>query len=77
MATPMTVSTAGAAAAPPEDLKMVLNLAESVLIGDVVSPPLDGGALDLDGAATVAADQVVVVAHRAAPVGGFAVVGAD
>ena len=56
---------------------MVLNLAESMLVGDVVSPPLDGGAFDLDGAATVAADQVVVVAHRAAPVGGFAVVGAD
>ena len=56
---------------------MVLNLAESVLVGDVVGPPLDGGAFDLDGAAAVAAHEVVVVAHRAAPVGGFAVVGSD
>jgi hypothetical protein len=56
---------------------MVLNLAEPVLVGDVVGPPLDGGAFDLNGAAAVAADQVMVMAHRAAPVGGFAVVGAD
>ena len=56
---------------------MVLNVAESVLVGDVVGPPLDGGAFDLDGASAVAADEVVVVAHRAASVGGFAVVGAD
>jgi hypothetical protein len=41
---------------------MVLNLAEPVLVGDLVGPPLDGGAFDLDGAATVAADEVVVVA---------------
>ena len=65
----------GAAAAPAEDLKMVLNVAESVLVGDVVGPPLDGGAFDLDGASAVAADEVVV-AHRATSVSGFAVVGA-
>jgi hypothetical protein len=67
----------GAAAAPAEDLQMVLNVAEPVLVGDVVCPSLDGWAFDLDGAAAVAADEVVVVAHRAASVGGFAVVGAD
>jgi hypothetical protein len=47
------------------------------LVGDVVGPPFDGGAFYLDGASAVAADEVVVVAHGAAPVGGFAVVGAD
>jgi hypothetical protein len=56
---------------------MVLDVAEPVLVGDVVGPPLDGGAFDLDGASAVAADEVVVVPHRAASVGGFAVVGAD
>jgi hypothetical protein len=56
---------------------MVLDVAKAVLVGDVVGPPLDGGAFDLDGASAVAADEVVVVAHRAASVGGFAVAGAD
>jgi hypothetical protein len=56
---------------------MVLNVAKPMLVSDVVGPPLDSGALDLDGTAAVAADEVVVVAHRAASVGGFAVVGAD
>jgi hypothetical protein len=56
---------------------MVLNLAEPVLVGDVVGPPLDGRALDLDSASTVTADEVVVVPHRAASVGSFAVAGAD
>jgi hypothetical protein len=56
---------------------MVLDVAKAVLVGDVVGPPLDGGAFDLHGAAAVAADQVMVMAHRAAPVGGFAVVGSD
>jgi hypothetical protein len=56
---------------------MVLDVAKPMLIGDVVGPPLNGGAFDLDGASAVAADKVVVVAHRAAAVGGFAVAGAD
>jgi hypothetical protein len=56
---------------------MMLNLAKPVFVGDVVGPPLDGGAFDLDGAAAVAADEVVVVPHRAASVGSFAVAGAD
>ena len=66
-----------AAAAPAEDLEMVLNVAEPVLVGDVVGPAFDSGAFDLDGASAVAADEMVVVAHRAASVGGFAVAGAD
>jgi hypothetical protein len=56
---------------------MVLNVAKPMLVGDMVGPPLDGGAFDLDGAPAVAADEVVVVPHRAASVGGFAVAGAD
>ena len=56
---------------------MVLDVAKPVLVGDVVGPPLDGGAFDLDRASAVAADEMVMVAHRAASVGGFAVVGAD
>jgi hypothetical protein len=56
---------------------MVLNLAKPVFVGDVVGPPLDGGAFDLYGPATVAADKVVMVPHRAASVGGFSVAGAD
>jgi hypothetical protein len=56
---------------------VVLNVSEAVLVGDVVGPTLDGGAFYLDGASAVAADEVVVVAHGAAPVGGFAVAGAD
>jgi hypothetical protein len=58
---------------------MVLNIAKPMLVSDVVGPPLDNGALDFDGMAAVAADEVVVVvvAHRAASVGSFAVVGAD
>ena len=56
---------------------MVLDVAKPVLVGDVVGPSLDGGAFDLDGASAVAADEVVVVPHRAASVGGFAVAGAD
>jgi hypothetical protein len=67
----------GAAAAPAEDLKMVLDVAKPMLIGDVVGPTLNGGAFDLDGTSAAAADEVVVVPHRAASVGGFAVVGAD
>jgi hypothetical protein len=67
----------GAGAAPAEDLKMVLNVAKSVLVGDMVGPSLDGGSFDLYGAAAVAADEVVVVAHGATSVGVFAVVGAD
>jgi hypothetical protein len=56
---------------------MVLDVAKPMLVGDVVGPPLDGGAFDLDGASAVAADEVVVVPHRAASVGSFAVTGAD
>jgi hypothetical protein len=56
---------------------MVLNIAKPMFVSDVVGPPLDNGALDFDGTAAVAADEVVVVAHRAASVGSFAVVGAD
>jgi hypothetical protein len=56
---------------------MVLNLAKPMLVGDVVGPPLNSGAFDLDRASAVAADEVVVVPHRAASVGSFAVAGAD
>jgi hypothetical protein len=56
---------------------MVLDVAKPMLVGDVVGPPLDGGAFDLDGASAVAADEVVVVTRRTASVGGFAVAGAD
>jgi hypothetical protein len=56
---------------------MVLDVAEPVLVSDVVGPALDCGPFDLYSAATVATDEVVVVAHGAASVGGFAVVGAD
>jgi hypothetical protein len=56
---------------------MMLDVAKSMLIGDVVGPPLDGGAFDLDGASAVAADEMVVVPHRAASVGSFAVAGPD
>jgi hypothetical protein len=56
---------------------MVLDVAKPMLIGDVVGPPLNGGAFDLDGASAVAADEVVVVTHRAASVGDFAVASAD
>ena len=48
-----------------------------MLVGNIVGPPLDGRALDFDGASTVAANEVVVVPHRAASVGSFAVAGAD
>jgi hypothetical protein len=77
MATPTAVSTVGAAAAPAKDLEMVLDVAKAMLVGDVVGPPLDSGAFDLDGASAVAADEVVVVAHRAASVNSFTVAGAD
>jgi hypothetical protein len=69
--------SSGAVAATAEDLEMVLNLAEPVFGGDAVGPAFDSRAFDFDGAPAVPADQVVVVAHRASPVCGFAVVGAD
>jgi hypothetical protein len=56
---------------------MVLDVAKPMLIGDVVGPPLNGGAFDLDGASAVAADEMVVVPHRAASVGSFAVASTD
>ena len=74
---PRRWSTVGAAAAPTKDLNMMLNLAKPVFVGDVVGPPLDSGAFDLDGASAVTADEVVVMPHRAAPVGGLTVAGAD
>jgi len=56
---------------------MVLNVAKPMLVGDVVGPPLDRGAFDLDSASAVTADEVVVMPHRAAPVGGLALAGTD
>ena len=56
---------------------MVLNLAEAVFGGDAVGPAFDSGPLNLDGAAAVPTDQMVVMAHRASPVGRLAVVSAD
>ena len=56
---------------------MVLDVAKPMLVGDMVGPPLNGGSFDLDGASAVAADEVVVVPHRAASVGSFAVAGPD
>src|SRR4051812_14473815 len=44
---------------------------------DLVGPALDRRTLDLDGAAAVAADQVVVMALGAAPVRRFAVSGPE
>ena len=67
----------GAVVAAAENFEMVLNIAEPVLVGDAVGPAFNSGAFDLDGAAAVPADEVVVVAHGAAPIGRLTVVGAD
>ena len=47
--------------ARPEDLHRVRHVHEAVLGGDRLGPLLDRGALDLDGLAADAADQMVVV----------------
>jgi hypothetical protein len=52
------------------------DVGEAVRERNLVGPVLDGRALDLDRAAAVPADQVVVVAAGAAAVGRLTVVGA-
>jgi hypothetical protein len=69
--------SSGAVATPAEDFEMVLNIAEPVFGGNAVSPAFDSRAFDLNGAPAVPANEMVMVAHRATSVGGFAVVGAD
>src|SRR4051794_33196524 len=54
-----------AVGAGADDLQGVADVGEAVLAGDPVGPRLDGGAGDLDGATTAAADQVVVVVGAA------------
>ena len=63
--------------AGPEDLQGVTDVGEPVRRRGRVRPPLHAGAVDLDRAAAGAADQVVVVALGAAPVGRIAAGGAQ
>jgi hypothetical protein len=55
----------------------VTDVGEAVFVGDPVGPPLDRGALHLDGQPAAAADQVVMVLRAAPPVQRLAGVGAD
>lgn len=61
-----------AVGAGAEQLQGVADIDVAVLLGNGVGPPLDRGALDLDGATAPTADQVVVVSLAAGPVRRFA-----
>ena len=62
----------GALGAQPVDLHLVLGVDEAVLGGNPGRPLLRGSGVDLDGAPTAVADEVVVVGRRAVPEGQLA-----
>ena len=70
---PATGSEESAVVAGAEDLQVVADVAEAVLGGHRVGPLLHRRPGDLDRPAAATADQMVVVAGRAAPVGRLAV----
>jgi hypothetical protein len=66
-----------AVAAQAEDLEIVLNVAKTVIHGDLSRPVLHSRPLDLDRATTAPAHKVVMVTSGAAAISGLTVVSSD
>jgi hypothetical protein len=68
---------ARAVAAQAEDLEIVLNVAETVVRGDLTRPGLHGWTLDLDRATATPAHKVVMVTGGAAAISRLTFVSSD